>query len=131
MSNFLMTWCFLHTFGAQLALSTFSLDDYESALHHSAQGGPCDLLSESHIVLLLAVGSLRDSGDLKPTERDVDSKDADTAMALDKSVNVVQRLGSTQSWWKPDFIRRNWERSVLGWVQEVGSASLPRCAMVV
>ncbi|KAF9478043.1 chromatin remodeling complex protein [Pholiota conissans] len=49
---FLMTWNFLVVYGTPLHLSTFSLDEFEGALRHSAVDQPCPLLAEVHSTLI-------------------------------------------------------------------------------
>ncbi|KAI8985902.1 ATP-utilizing chromatin assembly and remodelling N-terminal-domain-containing protein [Pilobolus umbonatus] len=54
--SFLMVWSFLGVFAKPLKLSPFSLDDFESALHHNAHS---TLLMESNVALLNAIISQR------------------------------------------------------------------------
>ncbi|KJA26175.1 hypothetical protein HYPSUDRAFT_133617 [Hypholoma sublateritium FD-334 SS-4] len=50
--SFLMTWNFLVVYGQPLHLSVFSLDEFESAIRHTAIDQPCSLLAEIHSTLI-------------------------------------------------------------------------------
>lgn len=49
------TWSFLNAFGKALALSPFTIDEYENALYHSNPSQPCVLLQEIHTSLLQVI----------------------------------------------------------------------------
>ncbi|KAJ7130061.1 chromatin remodeling complex protein [Mycena crocata] len=50
--GFLMTWNFLVVYGQALHISTFTLDEFEHAVQHSAPETPCSLLAEVHSTLI-------------------------------------------------------------------------------
>ncbi|KAF8310996.1 hypothetical protein DL93DRAFT_2083951 [Clavulina sp. PMI_390] len=50
--RFLMSWAFFQSFGAVLKISTFTLDEFESAIRHTNPDIPCTLLAETHSCLL-------------------------------------------------------------------------------
>ncbi|KAJ7630650.1 chromatin remodeling complex protein [Roridomyces roridus] len=49
---FLLTWNFLVVYGQALHISTFTLDEFEHAIQHTAMDTPCTLLAEIHAALL-------------------------------------------------------------------------------
>ncbi|KAH9946696.1 chromatin remodeling complex protein [Amylocystis lapponica] len=49
---FLMIWNFLVVYGQPLHISTFTMDEFEQALRHSAVDSPCALLAEVHATLI-------------------------------------------------------------------------------
>lgn len=53
--TFLSTWSFLNVASSPLALSPFTLDEYENALYHNDPFTPCTLTTEIHAALLTAI----------------------------------------------------------------------------
>ncbi|KAJ7462685.1 chromatin remodeling complex protein [Mycena galericulata] len=49
---FLMTWNFMVVYGQALHISTFTLDEFEHAIQHTAADTPCALLAEVHSTLI-------------------------------------------------------------------------------
>ncbi|KAJ7139826.1 ATP-utilizing chromatin assembly and remodelling N-terminal-domain-containing protein [Mycena epipterygia] len=50
--SFLMTWNFLVVYGQALHISSFTLDEFEHAIQHTAAQTPCSLLAEVHTALI-------------------------------------------------------------------------------
>ncbi len=55
--DFILAWNMLNVFGKPIGLSTFSLDDFASALHHHTLDPKCVLLAEVHACLTNIIGS--------------------------------------------------------------------------
>ena len=55
--DFIVVWNMLNVFGKPMGLSTFSLDDFASALHHHTLDIKCVLLAEVHACLTNVIGS--------------------------------------------------------------------------
>lgn len=55
--DFIVAWNMLNVFGKPIGLSTFSLDDFASALYHHTNEPKCVLLAEVHACLTNVIGS--------------------------------------------------------------------------
>ncbi|PHZ15046.1 uncharacterized protein RHIMIDRAFT_277004 [Rhizopus microsporus ATCC 52813] len=88
--SFLMTWSFLSVFAHPLKLSPFSLDDFESALHHKQ---PSTLMREANIALLNAIIKQRDR--LKKESQGSGSTAMAAAMSLYGSGYEISRSATS------------------------------------
>ena len=147
--SFLMTWNFLVVYGyvisscflcffnkpfssQPLHLSTFSLDEFESAMRHSAADQPCSLLAEVHSTLiynLRTVGFQRHGALLsllKRKEEIVASKDEEEAVCgvcIDDLIGAMADVGNN---WERVPLRHTegrdgWEDALVGCLKDVGT----------
>ena len=119
-------------FSQPLHLSTFSLDEFESAIRHSAAHQPCSLLAEVHSTLiynLRTVGFQRHGALislLKQKETIVASKCEEKKICGVSIDNLIGAMADVGNNWERVPLRHTegrdgWEDALVGCLKDVGS----------
>ncbi|KAF9056339.1 chromatin remodeling complex protein [Panaeolus papilionaceus] len=125
---FLMTWNFLVVYGQPLHLSTFTLDEFEHALRHTAVDQPCPLLAEVHSTLiynLRTVSFVRHSAIIhmlkKKEEAEAsDASDSVLGVSVDDLTTAMADVGN--NWERVPLRhaegREGWEEALVGCLKD-------------
>ncbi|ORX38861.1 hypothetical protein BD324DRAFT_648971 [Kockovaella imperatae] len=128
--KFLMSWSFLNVMGKPLALSPFTLDDYEQALYHTDPWtSPTKLMVEIHSTLLNALIVDQNAGNeaVKPLSLTGRTEDNDTDYWEGKKGATAELLrpaaSDYASNWKTKELsikesRKGWENALVGCLWE-------------
>ncbi|TFK57352.1 hypothetical protein OE88DRAFT_1730725 [Heliocybe sulcata] len=129
---FLMAWNFLVVYGQPLHLSSFTLDEFEHAIRHSAMDPACPLLGEIHSTLIYNLrtvpfvrhGAIMSLLELKDSiangERPDDLEHDDYGIPLPKLVDAVADVGN--NWERVPLRtaegREGWEDALVGCLKD-------------
>lgn len=139
--TFFSTWCFINSMTGPLALSPFSIDEFENALYHDDPYTPCNLMTETHASLLNLISADVRVSDQPPTfplkafgPQEVETDDRATSLSeedgdelMDEeeeekqekmALTVTAATAHAQKWEGKDLVakdgRKGWEMSLVG-----------------
>ncbi|EGO04257.1 hypothetical protein SERLA73DRAFT_82321 [Serpula lacrymans var. lacrymans S7.3] len=122
---FLMVWNFLVVFGQPLHLSTFTMDEFEHAMEHTAADAPCQLLAEIHSTLiynLRSVSFTRHSAvlSLLHTEEHSGAQEPVLGVSLKQLIAAMADVGN--NWERVPLrhadLRVGWEDALVGCLKD-------------
>ncbi|KAH7104205.1 hypothetical protein BKA62DRAFT_497973 [Auriculariales sp. MPI-PUGE-AT-0066] len=133
--RFLMSWNFLHIFSQPLNLSTFTLDDFESALRHNTSEVTCSLIAEVHVALMGVLRNLHAQKHQPALVSLMQEDDAETDLVpVQDLLTRMETYGQTWEKQLPKAAdgRSGWEDSLVGCLKDNASVqSFPRLRDIV
>ncbi|KAF8523145.1 chromatin remodeling complex protein [Hysterangium stoloniferum] len=119
--SLLMTWSFFTAFGTPLKLSSFTLDELESAIRHNDLDQPVTLIAEIHSSLIYALRALsthRHSAvvSLLQEEDEIDPEGVTTAELTDALADIGNNWERQPL--RVDEGRSGWEEAMIGCIKD-------------
>lgn len=136
--TFLATWSFLNVASAPLALSPFTLDEFENALYHNDPYTPCTLTTEINAALLTAIaddvrkaqepptyplkafGPTPEMDESEPSEEESQLSDEEEEQEKEEKLALMVDAATAhaEKWESRDLLakdgRKGWEMSLIG-----------------